>query len=91
MTAEEKRDIRFCILRELFRVQPRGRTVRGLYTLIAPNVPSAQPESVEEQTKYLAQQGFLATLPVDELATSDELFYVITRKGRTYCQEKQLV
>jgi hypothetical protein len=90
MTAETRRDIQYSILRELYRVDPRGRTVKGLHTLITPSVPAAEPENVQEQVQLLSSMGFIEALPGDELAGGDK-YYAITDKGCQYCETKNIV
>ena len=91
MTAEQKRDLRYCILRELHRAGKYGRSVRGLHTIIVTDLPGLQPEAVDAETKFLLDLHYLKALPVNELAGTDEPFYAITSKGISYCHKEHLI
>ena len=88
--AEIRRDLRIALLRELYRVQPRGRTARTLHQIVREEVDCVTADVVA-QLEFLRGEGHAERLPVDELSPGLDPFWRITSAGMKFCEGKQIV
>lgn len=91
MTAEQLRDVRAGILRELYRVRPRGRSARGLADLLRAMQVEATAAEVAAELGYLRGHGHVAELPPDPLAPGLDRFWEITGAGMMFVESSRLV
>jgi hypothetical protein len=90
VSAELLRDLRIALLRELYRVQPRGRSARSLHALVQPEVECA-PADVAAQLEFLAGESLAGKLPDNDLSPGLDPLWRITSAGMKYCEGKHIV
>jgi len=90
VSAEVLRDLRIALLRELYRVQPRGRSAAGLHALVQAEVDCA-PTDAAAQLDFLQGEGFVEPLPAHELSPGLDPLWKITSGGMKYCEGKHIV
>jgi hypothetical protein len=90
LSAEQLRDIRVILLREMYRVQPRGRTARSLHNYIQAEVACAI-DDVEAQIHFLVGETLLWKFPADKLSPGIDPFFAITSAGMKFAEEQRLI
>jgi hypothetical protein len=90
MTAQLVRDIRVFVLRELYRVKPRGMSRTHLYR-ISDFQGEAGDADVQVALEFLEGEHLVEMLPADRLAPGLPPLWAMTETGRAYCEEKHLV
>jgi hypothetical protein len=90
VSAELLRDLRITLLRELYRVQPRGRSARSLHGLVQPEIDCALSD-VAAQLEFLAGESLAGKLPENELSPGLDPLWRITSAGMKYCEGKHIV
>jgi hypothetical protein len=90
MKAEQLRDLRFALLRELYRVQPLGRRAAVLHQLVEQEV-DCQESDVAAQLAFLQGNNFICQVKADDLSPGLPPFWFITTAGMVHCEEKHLV
>jgi hypothetical protein len=90
MTPEQLHDLRFLLLREFYRVQPRGRSARTMHSLVRSEVDCALAD-VQSQIAFLEGERHIAKLPANKLAPGLDPLYAITSAGMKFCEEERLV
>ena len=90
MTSEDLRDLRAFILRELYRVNPRGRTAGTLRTIARAEVPGELAD-FEAQLTFLQGRQLVEPKPADALAPGLPPFWFITADGMGYAEKEHLV
>ena len=90
MNAEQLRDLRAFLLRELYRVQPRGRGAKILCSL-ASNEVRCELADVESQLAFLQGEDLVMQLPADKLAPGLDRFWAITSAGMRFAEGERIV
>jgi len=89
-SAEILRDLRIALLRELYRVQPRGRTAKSLQQIVHAEVDCVIAD-VTAQLEFLRGENRVERLPDDELSPGLEPFWKITSAGMKFCEARHIV
>ena len=90
MTAQTRRDILVELLRELYRVAPRGRTVTALHRLINAQV-DCELADVEQVLQVARNKAWVVSLPADDFAATHENFWRLARMGTIEAEKRRIV
>jgi hypothetical protein len=90
MKADQLRDLRVALLRELYRVQPLGRRAPVLHQLVRQEV-TCQESDVAAQLAFLEGNHFICQVKADEISAGLDPFWFITTAGMVHCEEKHFV
>jgi hypothetical protein len=90
MKAEQLRDLRVALLRELYRIKPLGRRAVVLHKLVQPDVV-CDVTDVAAQLEFLQGKEFVYFLSADEISPGLEPYWFITTAGMAHCEGKHLV
>ena len=90
MKAEELRDLRIALLRELYRVNPLGRRAVVLHKLVEPEVTCTVAD-VAAQLAFLRGMHFLCEVQANSISPGLEPFWFITTEGMVHCEAQRWV
>lgn len=90
MKAEQLRDLRVALLRELYRIKPLGRRAVVLHKLVQQEVV-CDVTDVSAQLEFLLGKQLVYFLSADEISPGLEPYWFITSGGMARCEEKHWV
>jgi hypothetical protein len=90
MKADQLRDLRVALLRELYRVQPLGRRAPVLHQLVRQEVACHETD-VAAQLAFLEGNHFICQVKADDISAGLDPFWFITTAGMVHCEEKHFV